>query len=111
MMARQLEEVFYTVLQVSSGIFYFFDRFDDKNILHRHNLNAGQLLMEGARRMDEMRFFREKVPNESYIPTPTANAKKPPEDLAEVYGQCDGKRSIAEIGRRIGLLEFEVTRA
>jgi hypothetical protein len=30
MMARQLEEVFYTVLQVSSGSFYFFDRFDDK---------------------------------------------------------------------------------
>ncbi len=35
----------------------------------------------------------------------------PPEDVAEVFAQCDGKRSIAEIGRRIGQLEFEVTRA
>jgi hypothetical protein len=110
MMARQLEEVFFTVLQVSSGIFYFFDRFDDKTILHRYNLNAGALLMEGARRMDEMRFFREKVPSDDYIPTPTQSGKKPPDDLLEVYEQCDGKRSIAEIGRRIGQLEFEVTR-
>ena len=111
MMARQLEEVFYTVLQFAGGVFYFFDRFDDKNIMHRHNLNAGALLMEGARRMDEMKFFREKIPSDDFIPTPTQVGKKSPEDLDEVYSQCDGKRSIAEIGRRIGLLEFEVTRA
>jgi hypothetical protein len=39
------------------------------------------------------------------------NAKKIPEELAEVFAECDGKRSIADIGRRIGQLEFEVTRA
>jgi hypothetical protein len=111
MMARQVEEVFYTVLQISSGTFYFFDRFDDKAVLHRHNLHASALLMEGARRMDEMRFFREKVPNEDYVAAPSPNAKKPPDDLAEVFAQCDGRRSVAEIGRRIGQLEFEVTRA
>jgi hypothetical protein len=111
MMARQVEEVFYAVLQVSSGTFYFFDRFDDKVILHRHSMNASALLMEGVRRMDEMRFFRQKIPTEDYVPTPTANGKKPPEGLMEVLSQCDGRRSIAEIGRRIGQLEFEVTRA
>jgi hypothetical protein len=111
MMARQLEEVFYTVLQISSGSFYFFDRFDDKAVLHRHNLNASALLMEGIRRMDEMRFFREKVPSEDYIPTATGASKKPPDALHEVFTQCDGQRSVAEIGRRIGQLEFEVTRA
>jgi hypothetical protein len=111
MMARQVEEVFYTVLQVSSGTFYFFDRFDDKAVLHRHNLHASALLMEGARRMDEMRFFREKVPTEDYVPTPVPNVKKPPDDLAQVFAQCDGKRSVAEIGRATGRLEFEVTRA
>jgi hypothetical protein len=111
MMARQVEEVFYTILQISTGTFYFFDRYDDKAVLHRHNLNASALLMEGARRMDEMRFFRQKVPTEDYVPTATPNAKKAPDDLAEVFAQCDGRRSVAEIGRRIGQLEFEVTRA
>ncbi len=111
MMARQLEEVFYTVLQISIGTFYFFDRFEDEAVLHRHNLNASALLMEGVRRMDEMRFFRERVPSEDYIPTPTGSPKKPPDALLEVFMQCDGKRSVAEIGRRIGQLEFEVTRS
>jgi hypothetical protein len=112
LMARQVEEVFYTVLQLSSGTFYFFDRYDEKAISHRHNLNVSGLLMEGVRRMDEMRFFREKVPNDEYVPTPTnAVGKKPPEELLVVYAQCDGKKSIAEIERTTGLLEFDVTRA
>jgi hypothetical protein len=117
MMARQVEEVFYRVLQLASGSFYFFDRFDEKLITHRHNLNVSGLLMEGVRRMDEMRFFREKVPNDEYVPAHTGpmsgpgGAKKVPEELLPVYAECDGKRSIAEIERVTGLLEFEVTRA
>jgi hypothetical protein len=111
MMARQVEEVFYAVLQLSAGTFYFFDRFDDAVIGHRHNLNVSGLMMEGVRRMDEMRFFREKVPNDDYIPTPMAGGKKPPDDLLAVYVECDGKRSLADIGRVTGLLEFDVTRA
>jgi hypothetical protein len=111
MMARQAEEVFYAALHVGEGMFYFYDRYDEKSMLRRHNLNAGALLMEAARRMDEMRFFREKIPNEAYVPVAANKDKKVPDDLAEVFAQFDGKRSIAEIGRRIGQLEFEVTRA
>jgi hypothetical protein len=113
LMARQVEEVFYTVLQLSSGTFYFFDRYDEKNIAHRHNLNVSGLLMEGVRRMDEMRFFREKVPNDDYVPTPTntAGKKPPPDELLAVYRECDGKKSLNEIERTTGLLEFDVTRA
>jgi hypothetical protein len=59
-----------------------------------------------------MRFFREKVPNDDYVPTPTNVAgKKAPDELAQVFAQCDGKRSIADIGRTTGLAEFDVTRA
>jgi hypothetical protein len=111
MMARQVEEVFYKALQLAEGTFFFFDRYDEKQILRRHNINAGALLMDGARRMDELKFFREKIPNDTYIPVPTASGKRPPDELMEVFAQCDGRRSIAEIGRRIGQLEFEVTRA
>lgn len=111
MMARQVEEVFYAALHVADGTFYFYDRFDDAAIGRRHALNAAMLLMEGARRMDEMRFFRERIPNEHYTAVPRDVAKKPPDDLVRVLAECDGKRSIAQIGRRLGLLEFEVTRA
>ena len=111
MMARQVEEVFYAALHVAEGMFYLFDRFDDKSLTRRYTLNAGGLLMEGARRMDEMRFFRERIPNEDYIPVPITKDKQPPNELLEVWHEVDGKQSIAEIGRRIGQLEFEVTRA
>jgi len=112
LMARQVEEVFYAILQLSTGTFYFFDRYDEKLIGHRHNLNVSGLLMEGVRRMDEMRFFREKVPNDEFVPTPTnlATKKPPPEELAAVFSQCDGKRSLNDIARTTGLLEFDVTR-
>jgi hypothetical protein len=110
MMAQQVEEVFFAAVHVSEGAFYFFDRFDEKNILRRHSLNAGGLLMEAARRMDEMCFFREKVPNDQYVPVPAAG-KKPADDLVTVFEQCDGKKTIADIGRATGRLEFDVTRA
>jgi len=110
MMARQVEEVFFAAVHVSQGAFYFFDRFDERNILRRHNLNASGLLMEAARRMDEMRFFREKVPNDAYIPQPVAG-KKPPDDLEALFWHVDGKKSVADIGRAMGQLEFEVTKA
>jgi hypothetical protein len=111
MMARQVEEVFYAALRVGEGAYYVFDRFDEALLPRRHNMNAAGLLMEGARRMDEMRYFRERIPNDEFIPVPKAGDKKPPEELAEAFVQCDGKRSIAEIGRRTGQLEFEVTRS
>ena len=110
MMARQVEEVFYAAVHVSEGAFYFFDRFDEKNVLMRHNLNASGLLMEAARRMDEMRFFREKIPDDRFIPVPVPG-KKAPDDLAEIFAHVDGEKSIADICRTSGHLEFEVTRA
>ena len=59
-----------------------------------------------------MRFFREKIPSDQYVPAPTgAGGKKPPEELHRVYLECNGKHTIADIGRTTGLLEFEVTRA
>lgn len=110
MMAQQVEEVFFAAVHVSDGAFYFFDRFDEKNILRRHSLNAGGLLLEAARRMDEMRFFREKVPSDQYIPVPVPG-KRPADDLVKVFDQCDAKRNIADIGRATGQLEFDVTRS
>jgi len=111
MMAHQVEEVFFAAVHVAEGAFYFFDRFEEKNILRRHQLNAGGLLMEAARRMDEMRFFREKVPSDAFVPSRVPGKKPAPDDLQTVFAQCDGTKSLADIGRATGKLEFDVTRA
>lgn len=109
-MSRQVEEVLYAAMRLGDGSFCFFDRYDDKRILHRSNLNAGALLMEGARRMDELAFFRDKIPSDGYIPVPVAG-KEPPEELKDVFSLCDGKRSIQQIGLASGKVEFDVTHA
>jgi hypothetical protein len=115
MMARQVEEVFYAAVHVGRATFFLFDRFDPSRLARRHHLSTGHLLMEAARRMDELRFFREKIPDDGWVPVvaplPSSPGRKAPPELTEVLAQCDGRRSIAEIGRRIGQLEFEVTRA
>jgi hypothetical protein len=113
MIARQVEEVFYGAVHVERATFYLFDSFDEARLTRRPPMTTSALLMEGARRMDELRFFREKVPSDAWVPVRSAAAanKTPAPELAEVYAQCDARRSVAEIGRRIGQLEFEVTRA
>ncbi len=112
MMGRQVEEIFYAAVHLGRASFFLFDGLDDALAL-RHPLSAGQLLMEAARRVDELRFFREKIPGDAWVPALLSppSSRKPPPELTPVLEQCDGRRSIAEIGRRIGQLEFEVTRA
>lgn len=110
MMARQVEVVFFAAVHVGDGAFYFFDRFDERKLAQRQSFNAGGLLMEAARRMDEMKFFREKIPNDTFIPVATPG-RSAPEELSAVFACFDGKRDIAEIERVLGQTEFEVTRA
>ena len=57
-----------------------------------------------------MRFFREKIPGDRFVPV-AVPGRKPPDDLAEIFTHVDGVKSIAEICRTSGHLEFEVTRA
>lgn len=118
MMSRQVEEIFYGALYERDCTFYFFDGFDEKALWRKFSLNAFTLLMDGARRVDELKYFREKIPAESYIPLAVSmrppgesgTSKTPPEELQAIYALCNGVRSIADIGREMGQLEFEVTR-
>src|SRR5258708_2177553 len=107
MMARQVEEVFYAAVHVADATFYVFDRFDERVLTRRHHLGTGQLLMEAARRMDELRFFREKIPSDACVPLPLpmSGARKAPAELERVLAECDGRRNVAEIGRRPGQLD------
>jgi hypothetical protein len=64
-----------------------------------------------VQRMDEGKYFRERLPSDSHIPIPIAGRSDPEEELRAVWQACDGRRSVSEIGRATGLAEFEVTRA
>src|SRR6185503_3040393 len=110
-MVTKTKEIFFATLLVSDGMFYFLDRYDPARVALRHHVSAGNLLMEGVQRMDEGKYFRERIPSESHIPIPIAGRSDPEEELRTVWQACDGRRSVSEIGRATGLAEFEVTRA
>jgi hypothetical protein len=111
LMTKQTEEIVYAMLLVGDGMFYFLDMFDESRITARQSLSVNGLLMEGVRRMDETRYFRERIPSDQHVPGRLPGRAPPEEELASVYAAIDGHRSVAEIGRLVSMGEFEVTQA
>jgi hypothetical protein len=109
-MAKQTEEIVYAVLLVGDGMFFFLDQVDESRIHARHSLSVSGLLMEGVRRMDEMRYFRDRIPSDQHVPE-RAPGKAPPADPPKVWSAIDGARSVADLCRVVGQSEFEVTQA
>ena len=110
LVARQVEEITYAVLLESDGMYYFLDGIDDAKVPSHHCMSVGALLMEGVRRMDEMRYFRDKVPSDQHIPERVPGRAQPPEDT-DVWDAIDGRRPTQELCRAVGRGEFETTRA
>jgi hypothetical protein len=110
-MAKQTKEIAFSTLLSSDGMFYFLDRYDPARLALLHHVSANNLLMEGVQRMDEGKYFRQRIPSDSHIPTPVVGRHDPDAELLAVFRACDGHRSVLEIGRACGLSEFDVTRS
>src|SRR5262249_19515250 len=102
-MGKQMKEIAFATLLVSDGMFYFLDRYDAARVAMRHHVSANNLLMEGVQRMDESKYFRERIPSDSHVPIPVAGRSDPEPELAAVWHACDGHRSVLEVGRVCGL--------
>ena len=111
LMGKQCEEVFYGMLLVADGTFYFLDGYDESSLSSRQNLSVGALIREGVRRMHETRFFRARIPSDQHVPVRVAGRAAPENDPLQVWGAVDGARSIADLCRVLGQGEFEVSRA
>jgi hypothetical protein len=107
--SRQIEEIMFSALAIADGTFFFLDGFDDSRLPVRHSVNAGALLMDCVTRMDELNFFRQKIPSAEHVPAPN-EGHSAPAGLEAVFAAIDGRRSIHEIGRACGLGEFETTK-
>jgi hypothetical protein len=66
--------------------------------------------MDVVTRMDEMRYFRQKIPSARHVPSRLPHPQPPAENLAPVYAAVDGVRSIEDIGRLTGRGEFQTTK-
>jgi len=77
-LGRQIDEVVYATLIVGDGTFFFLDGFDESRLVAHHVVSANALLMDAVTRMDEMRYFREKIPSSDHVPCRLTNAAPRP---------------------------------
>jgi hypothetical protein len=108
---KQIEEIVFGALEVDDGTFFFLDGFDPERLVSHHTLSASMLLMDGVTRLDEIKYFRQRIPNADFVPVPLETANAPPDEYATVFDAVDGERSVADVGRMSGLGEFETTKA
>jgi hypothetical protein len=109
-LGRQIDEVVYATLTVGDGTFFFLDGFDEARLVAHHVVSANALLMDVVTRMDEMRYFREKIPSSDHTPYRLSNTEPTPQEFAITYGAIDGTSSIETLGRATGRGEFETTK-
>ena len=106
---KQIEEIFHSVLAFRQGEYYFYKTTAESGPPSQLQLSTKQLLFEGVRRIDEMSYFRAKLPTndmvlQQRVPQPT---EKLPHREARVLSLVDGTRDIIAISRDSHLGEFE----
>jgi hypothetical protein len=109
-LGKQINEVVYSTLTVGDGTFFFLEGFEETRLVAHHAVSANVLLMDAVTRMDEMRYFRERVPSAEYIPSRLAATDPPPTEFQATLAAIDGVLSIEDVGRATGRGEFETTK-
>lgn len=106
---RQIEEIAAAILTIGDGTFFFMAGFDEKRLTSRQMVCCNALLMDAVTRMDEIRYFRERIPGTDYVPV-RVTGLPPSEALREVYEQIDGRLDVEQLGRITGKGVFGVTK-
>ncbi len=112
----QIEEAVYHLFGWDRGTFHFDpeERPDDGAL--KVSIHAEGLLLEGARRVDEWSMIEKKIPSMDLV----FSLERDPlgeedveltEEQRKVLPLLDGARSVEEIGKESGLVEFDVAKA
>jgi hypothetical protein len=109
-LAKQVEEVVLATMTVADGAYCFLDGFDEGLLRSRHSISLNGLLMDGVTRMDEMRYFRQRVPTADYVPERVEGRPEPAKEFVAIWEAVDGQQSVNDLGRTLGLGEFETTK-
>lgn len=114
MLHAQAQRIFSAALLVSSGLYTFTLPAEDTDApastLH---ISVQGMMLESVQRIDEMAYFRERIPNGNLRPVATEAAARGTirESLRPVAMLVDGKRTILDIGRELRLDEFAITKS
>jgi len=104
---QQINEVVVGAMHVGDGTFFFLDGFDEAELATRQAVSINSLLMDGVTRLDEMKYFEEKIPSAEHVPQKLQHHEAPSESYLTLFELIDGATNIRELGRKTGLGEFE----
>jgi len=109
-LSKQIEEIVLQCVMVADGTYAFLEDFADDVVPWRRAISAFGVLMESVSRLDEIRFFRARIPAGNYIPERLVGEEKVEKDLREMFAEIDGRRSVDDLGRATGRGEFQATK-
>lgn len=112
----QIEEAVFHLFTWTEGSFHFDpDQQPDPGVATSVSLNAESLLLEAARRVDELSVIQKRIPSNRLIfgvlKRPEAGSEvQLTEPQERVLGLLDGERSVDDVVQESGLGEFDVSR-
>ena len=108
----QIEEIVYSTFLFSSGHFYFYEIMAAASLPSHLHLTTRNVLLEGLRRMDEMSYFRKKLPGPEVVLEIIQDATMDnlTEQEAKIIQLIDGRKSLDDIARKSHYGIFDTTR-
>ena len=108
---RQAEQIVFEAMAVSKGTFTFREELDEGQLMFPLSMPLQELLLEGVRRMDEMEFFRTRIPSVHHkVVRVEGREVSADHETFDVFLAVNGQRSIEDIAISTGLETFEATR-
>jgi hypothetical protein len=108
---HQVSEIFHAIVLCREGSFFLIDQPVDDKASHNIQLSTQSLLMDSIRKIDEMAYFRKRIPNgRMYVARKRASDGKLEEDEDRVLTLLDGRRTILELANAARLSEFDTTK-
>ncbi len=108
---RQAEQIVFEAMGVARGTFTFREELDEGQLMFPLSMSLQELLLEGVRRMDEMEFFRTRIPSVQHtVVRVDGKEVSPDHETYDAYLAVNGTRTVEEIAISTGLETFEATR-
>jgi hypothetical protein len=111
---RQCEEIFFSVLLMTSGSYYFVQPLNLTDVPSMLHLDVEELLLRGFQRLDEMGHLKTIVPSIDVVMHRVGEPPVPGTvegNALRLYDTIDGARTLGDVMATVHLDEFAATKA
>jgi hypothetical protein len=108
---HQVSEIFHAIILARDGVFFLVDDEPEDKSVQNVQLSMQSLLMDSIRRVDEMAYFRKRIPHgRMYVAHKRSSDGTLEREEDRVLALCNGERTVLELGAKARLAEFDVTK-